>query len=122
VEVDEHRLKIRCSHVQRHLRLALSDWYAFLSRRSLDSESWIYDVDWWMKNVPNMLDIPWAHDRLYDCVRRPGMLGVFIRQVDEVCLSMERTTEQSDFPSSMFQLRDSLSVLSKELGDAELAV
>ncbi len=75
-----------------------------------------------MKNVPTMLDLPWAHDRLYDCVRRPGMLGVFIRQVDEVCLSMERTTEQSDFPSSMFQLRDSLSVLSKELGDAELAV
>jgi hypothetical protein len=50
------------------------------------------------------------------------MLGVFVRQVDEICLSMERTTEQTDFPSSVFQLRDSLNDLSKELGDAGLAV
>ena len=122
MEVDEHRLKIRCSHVQRHLRLALSDWYAFLSRRSLDSDSWSYDVDWWMKNVPNMLDVPWAHNDLYDYVSRPGMLGVFIRQVDEVCLSIQRTAEQSDFPSSVFQLRDSLNDLNKELENAGLAV
>jgi|TARA_R110000744_G_scaffold105918_4_gene202093 hypothetical protein len=122
VEVDEQRLKMRCSHVQRHLRLALSDWYAFLSRRSLDSDSWAYDVDWWMKNVPNMLDIPWAHKDLYDYVRRPGMLGVFLRQVDEVCLSMDRTDDQEDFPSSVFQLRDSLNDLSRELEDEELAV
>jgi hypothetical protein len=122
VEVDEQRLKMRCSHVQRHLRLALSDWYAFLSRRSLDSDSWAYDVDWWMKNVPNMLDIPWAHRDLYDYVRRPGMLGVFLRQVDEVCLSMDRTDDQEDFPSSVFQLRDSLNDLSRELEDEELAV
>jgi len=122
VEVDDHRVKLRCSHVQRHLRLALSDWYAFLSRRALDSDSWNYNVDWWMKNVPNMLDIPWAHEDLYGYVTRPGMIAVFARQVDEVCLSMKRCEEQVDFPGSVFQLRDSLDDLIKELEDADVAV
>jgi hypothetical protein len=122
VEVDETVLKMRCVHVQRHLRLALSDWYAFLSRRSLETDTWIYDVDWWMKNVPMMLDIPWAHDRLYDFVMRPGMLGGFVRHVDEVCLSIERSGDRESFPISVFQLRDSLNDLSKELEDAGMAV
>lgn len=122
MEVDDHRVKLRCSHVQRHLRLALSDWYAFLSRRALDSDSWNYNVDWWMKNVPNMLDIPWAHEDLYGYVTRPGMIAVFARQVDEVCLSMKRCEEQTDFPGSVFQLRDSLDDLIKELEDADVAV
>jgi len=118
----EHKgLKNRCRHVERHLRLALSDWYHLLSRLSLSSETWLYDCDWWMKNVPSQLDMSWAFESLYDSIQRPGMLNILVVKVDEICLSMDRF-ENVDFPKSMYELRDSLRLLKKEVANAGLAV
>jgi len=74
-----------------------------------------------MKNVPSQLDMPWAFESLSDAVRRPGMLNILIVKVDDVCLSMDRH-EDVDFPKSMYELRESLGVLVKEVQDAGMAV
>ena len=42
-------------------------------------------------------------------------------KVDQVCLSMDRH-EDVDFPKSMYELRESLDVLVKEVRDAGMAV
>ena len=110
-----------CVHVERHLRLALSDWFHLLSRLSLSSHTWLYDCQWWMKNVPSQLDMPWAFETLSSAVRRPGMLDILIVKVDEICLSMDRH-DGVDYPKSMYELRDSLNRLKKELSDAVMAV
>ncbi len=111
----------KCRHVQRHVRLAISDWYYFLSRMSLSSDTWLYGCDWWMKNVPSQLDIPWAFESIADVVRRPGMLDILIVKVDEICISIDRN-DGTDFPDSVHKLRDSLKILQKEMEDAGMAV
>ena len=115
------RVRSSCRNVERHLRLAISDWYHFLSRLSLSSETWLYGCEWWMKQVPSQLDMPWAFESLFDAVKRPGMLDILMVKVDEVCLSMDRH-EGLDFPKSMYELRDSLEKLAKEIESAVLAV
>ena len=115
------KVESSCKNTQRHLRLAISDWYHLLSRLSLDSDTWLYDCQWWMKPVPSELDMPWAFESLVDAVKRPGMFDILLVKVDEVCLSMDRT-EDVDFPKSMHELRDSLKILKKELEDAGMAV
>jgi len=117
----DHKIGSSCRNVERHLRLAISDWYHLLSRLSLSSDTWLYDCEWWMKNVPSQLDMPWAFDSLSDAVRRPGMLDILVIKVDEVCLSMQRT-DNLDFPKSMHELQTSLTMLKGELHDAGLAV
>ena len=114
VDIDK-KVQTRCRHVERHLRLAISDWYHLLSRLALSSETWLYDCEWWMKNVPSQLDMPWAFESLHDAVSRPGMLGILVVKVDEICLSMDRH-EGLDFPKSMYELRDSLNALKDEVG------
>ena len=123
VSVDQTNRKVEssCKNTQRHLRLAVSDWYHMLSRLSLDSDVWLYDCQWWMKQVPSQLDMPWAFESLLDAVKRPGMLDILVVKVDEVCISMGRV-EHVDFPRSMYELRDSLKILKKELEDAGMAV
>ena len=123
VSVDQTNRKVEsaCKNTQRHLRLAISDWYHMLSRLSLDSDVWLYDCQWWMKQVPSQLDMPLAFESLVDAVKRPGMFDILLVKVDEVCLSMDRT-EDVDFPKSMHELRDSLKILKKELEDAGMAV
>ena len=123
VSVDQTNRKVEssCKNTQRHLRLAVSDWYHMLSRLSLDSDVWLYDCQWWMKQVPSQLDMPWAFESLVDAVHRPGMLNILVVKVDEVCISMGRV-EHVDFPRSMYELRDSLKILKKELEDAGMAV
>ena len=111
----------RCSHVQRHMRLAISDWYYFLSRMSLASDTWLYDCDWWMKNVPSQLDIPWAFESISDVIRRPGMLDILFIKVDEICISIDRSTGV-EFPKSIHELRDSLESLKTEIDNAGVAV
>ena len=75
VATDDSNKKVEtcCRHVERHLRLAISDWYHLLSRLALSSDTWLYDCEWWMKSVPSQLDMPWAFESLSDAVRRPGM-------------------------------------------------
>ena len=111
------RLRSMCKNVVRHLRLAISDWYHLLSRLALSSDTWLYDCEWWMKNVPSQLDMPWAFESLEQAIKRPKMLEMLQIKVDEVCLSMDRT-EGIDFPKSMYELRESLKSLRKEVVDA----
>ena len=123
VEVDQTNRKLEscCKNTERHLRLALSDWYHLLSRLALDADNWLYECQWWMKNVPSQLDMPWAYESLSDAVHRPGMLNILIVKVDEICLSIDRA-EHVAFPKSMYELRDSLKVLKQEVVDAGLSV
>jgi len=110
-----------CKHVERKLRLAISDWYYWLSRMALANDTWLLDCEWWMKQVPSQLDMPWAFDSLESVVRRPQMLDMLVHKVDQVCLSMDRT-DGLDYPSSIHELRDSLESLRKGMEDAGMAV
>ena len=113
-----------CKNVERHVRLAISDWYYFLSRLSLASDTWLYDCDWWMKNVPSQLDIPWAFESIAAVINRPGMLNILSVKVNEICISMDRTDDDHSvsFPKSMYELRDALDSLITEVEDAGMAV
>ena len=110
-----------CKHVERKVRLAISDWYYFLSRMALASDTWVLDCDWWMKQVPSQLDMPWAFDSIQHVIQRPQMLDMFIDKVDQVCISMDRC-DNVDFPKSIHELRDALQTLRKETEDAGMAV
>ena len=123
VATDDSNKKVEtcCRHVERHLRLAISDWYHLLSRLALSTDTWLYDCDWWMKSVPSQLDIPWAFESLSDAVRRPGMLNILMVKVDDVCLSMGRH-DGVDYPKSMNELRDSLKTLIQEVRNAGMEV
>ena len=115
------KIQSSCHHVERHLRLALSDWFHLLSTLALSSDTWLYDCEWWMKSVPSQLDIPWAFESLHQSIQRPGMLDILLVKVDQVCLSMDRH-EGVEFPKSMYELRDSLQSLIPEVVDAGMAV
>ena len=39
-DVDDRLLDVLCQRIERLLRMALSDWYGFLSRESLVVERW----------------------------------------------------------------------------------
>ncbi len=39
-DVDERQVEILCQRVERLLRVALSDWYGYLSRESLVLDAW----------------------------------------------------------------------------------
>lgn len=123
VATDDSNKKVEtcCRHVERHLRLAISDWYHLLSRLALSTDTWLYDCEWWMKSVPSQLDMPWAFESLSDAVRRPGMLNILMVKVDDVCLSMGRHGGV-DYPKSMNELRDSLKTLIQEVGNAGMEV
>ena len=117
----DKKVETCCRHVERHLRLAISDWYHLLSRLALSSGTWLYDCEWWMKNVPSQLDMPWAFESLSEAIHRPGMLSILVEKVDQICLSIDRH-DGVDYPKSMHELRDSLGVLVKEVQDAGMAV
>lgn len=123
VATDDSNKKVEtcCRHVERHLRLAISDWYHLLSRLALSTDTWLYDCEWWMKSVPSQLDMPWAFESLSDAVRRPGMLNILMVKVDDVCLSMGRHGGV-DYPKSMNELRDSLKTLIQEVRNAGMEV
>ena len=117
----DNKIRSRCKNVERHLRLAVSDWYYLLSRLALSSDTWLYEWDWWMKQVPSQLDIPWAFDSLETSIRRPGALTTLLTRVDQICLSIERE-QDIDFPKRMKELKTSLELLREDAEDAGLAV
>tara|TARA_Y100001973_G_C5016910_1_gene241185 strand:+ start:194 stop:463 length:270 start_codon:yes stop_codon:yes gene_type:complete len=88
---------------------------------ALASDTWLLDCDWWMKQVPSQLDMPWAFDSIQHVIQRPQMLDMFIDKVDQVCISMDRC-DNVDFPKSIHELRDALQTLRKETEDAGMAV
>tara|TARA_Y100000592_G_scaffold90384_1_gene148929 strand:- start:304 stop:576 length:273 start_codon:yes stop_codon:yes gene_type:complete len=89
---------------------------------ALANDTWLLDCEWWMKQVPSQLDMPWAFDSLETVVRRPQMLDMLVHKVDQVCLSMGTTEDNLDYPKSMYELRDSMKILKKEMEDAGMAV
>lgn len=119
-DVAERHLVMLCERVQRLLRLALSDWYGYLSRESLNVDTWRYGVPWWVKKVPNRLDCDWAlNDLRSACVVggpiRPSLVGL-VTAVDEIVLALERDEGVLNNPPEVGALSDALSELVSEVG------
>ena len=72
--------------VQHQLRMALSDWYAWLVRRSQRESDWL-ETPWWSKRLPGQLDLPWALHSLTDYLDNPAMLKILYIRVDEAHLA-----------------------------------
>ena len=115
-DVAERRLMMLCSRVERLLRLALSDWYGYLSRESLTVETWRHGVPWWVKRIPSRLSIDWALYELRKFCVVPGMLDGLVTTVDEIVMSLDRESELLENTPDMSVLRDALSELSLEIG------
>ena len=119
-DVDERRLELLCMNVQRLLRLAISDWYGYLSRLSMTSWQWRYEVPWWVKRVPERLDKDWALNDLRASLDRPGMLARLAMAVDETILSMEREKEQLDNPPNLEKLDSAVKELCSSVGGIDV--
>jgi len=115
-EADERQVEILCQRVERLLRMALSDWYGYLSRESLVLDSWRYEIPWWVKKVPERLDCDWALSDLKKSIDRVGLLSGLVMVVDEVVLSMRRDGEMLNHPPEIGQLHEALQELSDVLG------
>ena len=115
-EADERQVEILCQRVERLLRMALSDWYGYLSRESLVLDSWRYEIPWWVKKVPERLDCDWALSDLKKSIDRVGLLSGLVMVVDEVVLSMRRDGEMLNHPPEIEQLNEALQELSDVLG------
>lgn len=107
---DKH-VRMLCQRVQRLLRMALSDWYGYLSRESLGSNEWKYGVPWWVKRLPSRLDLDWAMNDLYEKAKIPGLLLSLYEVVDEAVLSMKRDEDVLSNPPDMYVLHGALKEL-----------
>ena len=115
-ESEDKYVRMLCQRVQRLLRMALSDWYGYLSREALGSNEWKYGVPWWVKRIPSRLDLDWAMNDLYEMAKIPGMLSSLYEKVDEVVLSMNRDREVLSNPPDMSLLHGALKELCDVLG------
>jgi hypothetical protein len=112
-EAEEHVLRMLCQRVQRLLRIALSDWYGYLSREALSTDVWKHGIPWWAKRIPDRLDLDWALNDMYRFCRVPGMMLSLYTSVDETVLSMKRDEEMLKNPPDIHTLHEAL----KELRD-----
>ena len=115
-DVDDRLLDVLCQRIERLLRMALSDWYGFLSRESLVVERGSEGGPWWGKRVPDRLDVGWALTDLRKSVERKGLLVALFAAVDEVVLAMERDEEVLSIPPNMAQLHEALKELCDVVG------
>ena len=115
-DVDDRLLDVLCQRIERLLRMALSDWYGFLSRESLVVERWSEGVPWWVKRVPARLDVGWALTDFRKSVERKGLLVAVFAAGDEVVLAMERDEEVLSIPPNMAQLHEALKELCDVVG------
>ena len=115
-DVDDRLLDFLCQRIERLLRMALSDWYGFLSRESLVVERWSEGVPWCVKRVPDRLDFGWALTDLRKSVERKGLLVALFAAGDEVVLAMERDEEVLSIPPNMAQLHEALKELCDVVG------
>jgi hypothetical protein len=115
-EAEERQVDISCQRVERLLRVALSDWYGYLSRESLVLEAWRYEIPWWVKKVPERLDCDWAMSDLKKSLGRVGLLSGLVMVVDELMLAMKRDGEMLNHPPEIEQLHIALQELSDVLG------
>ncbi len=115
-EAEEKHVRMLCQRVQRLLRMALSDWYGYLSREALGSNEWKYSVPWWVKRIPDRLDLDWALNDLQDYTSTPGMLISLYTSIDETVLSMKRDEEVLSNPPNMSLLHGAMKELCDVLG------
>ena len=110
-EANDKYVRMLCQRVQRLLRMALSDWYGYLSREALGANEWKYGVPWWVKRIPDRFDLDWAMTDLYDYLKVPGMVSSLYEMVDETVLSMKRDEDVLSNPPDMSVLHDALKEL-----------
>ena len=115
-DVDERQVEILCQRVERLLRVALSDWYGYLSRESLVLDAWRHEIPWWVKKVPERLDCSWALSDLNKSIGRVGLLSGLMTLVDEVGLSMRRDAAMLNNPPEIDGLTAALRELCDVLG------
>ena len=115
-EDDDRAVDILCQRIERLLRMALSDWYGYLSRESLSVDTWNYGVPWWVKRVPDRLDLNWAMNDLRKSIDNKGMLLALYTSVDQTVLSMKRDEELLHNPPKIDLLHEALKELCDVLG------
>ena len=115
-EADEKMVGVLCQRVERLLRIALSDWHGYLSREALNVDTWKYGVPWWVKRVPDRLDLSWAMNDLRKSVGSKGMLLALYTSVDETVLSMQRDEEILNNPPKIGLLHEGLKELCDVVG------
>lgn len=96
-------MELDCKLVQRNLRLAIQEWYAWLSDKARYADEW-RGVPSWCKQIPLRLDIPWATHDLKRNVDNRGMIRALFIVVDEIHMSCE----QMEGAPSISVLRDEL--------------
>jgi hypothetical protein len=115
-DADEKLLGMLCQRVERLLRMAISDWYGYLSREALSVDTWRYGVPWWVKRVPDKLDLQWALVDLRKSVGSQGMLMALYTSVDEAVLSLKRDKEILHNPPKIDLLHEALKELCDVVG------
>ena len=79
-------IEVHARRIRHQMRMVLSDWYAWLARRSQRELDWL-ETPWWAKRVPAKLDLPWVLSGDMDRFRNPSMLKILLMTVEEVHLS-----------------------------------
>ena len=77
------------SFVSRNLRVAISEWYSWLSDKSIKQDEW-RSVTHCCKRVPSRLDIPWALEDLEKRKDNRQLIRALFVVVDELYLASIR--------------------------------
>mgnify|MGYP003142286724 FL=1 len=91
------------SFVSRNLRVAISEWYSWLSDKSIKQDEW-RSVPHWCKRVPSRLDIPWALNDLDKSIGRRQLMRALFVVIDEIHMA----SSQMDGVPSVEKLRNHL--------------
>ena len=98
-------LKLDSKFVSRNLRLAISEWYAWLSDKSRKEDEW-RAVPNWCKTVPARLDVDWALNDLAQHANHRNMITALFVVVDEIylnCEKMENVPDISKLRNELFR-------------------
>ena len=98
-------LKLDSKFVSRNLRLAISEWYAWLSDKSRKEDEW-RAVQNWCKTVPARLDVDWALNDLERHANHRNMITALVVVVDEIylnCEKMENVPDISKLRNELFR-------------------
>ena len=89
--------------ISRNLRMAIREWYAWLSDQSSRHDDWIA-VPHWCKQIPSRLDIPWALNALDKSIGRRQLMRALFVVIDEIHMA----SSQMDGVPSVEKLRNHL--------------
>ena len=90
-------LKLDSKFVSRNLRLAISEWYAWLSDKSRKQDEW-RAVPNWCKSIPARMDVDWALNDLEAHSEHRNMIKALFVVIDEIymnCETMENVPDMS---------------------------